>query len=164
MEVIEIRAPLPAESAHPDVRHGTPSWSLLLFVCEAGTDPLPLWEYVTLASAVTYAHASLVVEYVTPARTVACAAPVTTRTAAPTVFPTATVPISKLRQVRTGQTAQQTAEILQLRLLDQVVSMPVVAVQTVQPVEIPQVAVLRTRMTCPLWRWTGVLVRTCRKL
>ena len=33
-------------------------------------------------------------------------------------------------------------EILQVRLLDQVVSMPVVAVQTVQPVEIPQLQFL----------------------
>ena len=40
------------------------------------------------------------------------------------------------------QTAQQIAEILQVRLLDQVVSMPVVAVQTVQPVEIPQLQFL----------------------
>ena len=120
-----------------------PSWSLLLFVVKQ-VKPAPFVEYVTLASAVTYAHASLVVEYVTPAPTVVYASPVTTRTATPTVFPTATVPISKLRQVPTGQTAQQTAEILQLRLLDQVVSMSVVAVQTVQPVEIPQLQFLDT--------------------
>ena len=65
-------------------------------------------------------------------------------TAAPTVFPTATVPISRLRQVPTGLTAQQTAEILHVRLLDQVVSMPLVAVQTVHPVEIPQLQFLDT--------------------
>ena len=64
--------------------------------------------------------------------------------AAPTVFPTATLPISRLRQVPTGQTAQQTAEILQVRLLDQVVSMPFVAVQTMQFLEIPQLQFLDT--------------------
>ena len=53
--------------------------------------PAPVVEYVTPASAVTYAHASPVVEYVTPARTVTCAAPVTSRTATTTVFPTATM-------------------------------------------------------------------------
>ena len=68
--------------------------------------------------------------------------------------------------VPTGQTAQQTAVIFQLRLLDQVVSMTVVAVLTVQPVEIPQLHFLDTgggwwiqtvqsccswtRLSCPL--------------
>ena len=61
------------------------------------------------------------------------------------------------------QTAQQTTEILQVRLLDQVVSMPVVAVQTVQPVEIPQLQFL-DKDDMPVVALTGVLVRTCRKL
>ena len=74
-EVVEIRAPLPAESAHPDVRHGTPSWKFPTVVVEQ-VQPAPVVECGTLASAVT----SPVVEYVTPARTVACAAPVTTIT------------------------------------------------------------------------------------
>ena len=62
----------------------------------------------------------------------------------------------------TVQTAQQTAEILQVRLLDQVVSMPVVAVQTLQPVEIPQLQFL-DKVDMPVVALTGVLVRTwCR--
>ena len=83
VEVVEIRAPLPAESAHPNVRHVARLGfsSCYCGVCDA-------------VSAVTYAHASPIVEYVTPARTVACAAPVTTITVASTVFPTATVPIT----------------------------------------------------------------------
>ena len=67
------------------------------------------------------------------------------------------------RRVPTVQTAQQTAEILQVWLLDQVVSMPVVAVQTVQPVEIPQLQFL-DKVDMPVVALTGVLVRTCRKL
>ena len=67
------------------------------------------------------------------------------------------------RRVPTVQTAQQTAEILQVRLLDQVVSMPVVAVQTVQPVEIPQLQFL-DKDDMPVVALTGVLVGTCRKL
>ena len=48
-------------------------------------------EYVMPTLVVTYAHASLVVEYVTPTLTAAYVAPVTTRKAATTVFPTATM-------------------------------------------------------------------------
>ena len=87
-EVIEIRAPLRAESAHPDVRHGTRIG--VSSCCYGGGTTRSVVEYVTSTPAVTYAHASPVVEYVTPARTVARAAPVTSRTAATTVFPTAT--------------------------------------------------------------------------
>ena len=67
------------------------------------------------------------------------------------------------RRVPTAQTAQQTAEILQVWLVDHVVSMPVVAVQTVQPVEIPQLQFL-DMVDMPDVAFTGVLVRTCRKL
>ena len=84
--------------------------------------PAPVVECVTPASAVTYAHASLVVEYVTPAPTVAYASPVTARTAATTVFPTATALISKLRQVSVVLTYTTPVEIPQLQILD----MPVV--------------------------------------
>ena len=50
----------------------------------------PVVEYVTPTPAVTFAHASLVVDYVaTLAPTVSCASP--TRTVASTFFPTATV-------------------------------------------------------------------------
>ena len=67
------------------------------------------------------------------------------------------------RRVPSVQTAQQTGEILQVRLLDQVVSMPVVAVQTVQPVEIPQLQFL-DKFDMPVVVLTVVLVGTCRKL
>ena len=67
------------------------------------------------------------------------------------------------RRVLSLQTAQQTGEILQVRLLDQVVSMPVVAVQTVQPVEIPQLQFL-DKFDMPVVALTVVLVGTCRKL
>ena len=97
VEVVEIRAPLPAESAHPDVRHGT-RLGVSSCCCGAGTTRSRCG-VCDAVSAVTYAHASPVVEYVTPARTVAsCAAPVTTITVASTVFPTATVPITPLLQ------------------------------------------------------------------
>ena len=66
-------------------------------------------------------------------------------------------------RVPTVQTAQQTAAILQVWLVDHVVSMPVVAVQTVQPVEIPQLQFL-DKVDMPVVAFTGVLVRTCRKL
>merc|ERR1711991_1015197 len=85
VEVVEMGAPLPAESAPP------------MFVTAPVLEaPPPVVEYVAPAPAVTYAHATSapVVEYVAPAPTVAYAAPVTTMTAAPTVFPTATVPIA----------------------------------------------------------------------
>ena len=90
--------------------------------------------------------------------------------AAPTVFPTATVPISRLWQVPTEQTAQHTAEILQVRLLDQVVFMPLCCVQTVQPVEIPQLQFLDTddMLVVALDRGSGpdvqktVRCRSCR--
>merc|ERR1712107_790958 len=89
----------PCSSLHP-------SWKLLQL-----HNPLPLWstwrphprsrmhnplplEYVAPAPAVAYAQPAPVVEYVAPAPTVVYAAPVITMTAAPTVFPTATVPIA----------------------------------------------------------------------
>ena len=52
----------PVQSAHPDIRHGTRVGRSATVVVEQ------------------CAHSSPVVEYVTPARTVACAAPVTTIT------------------------------------------------------------------------------------
>ena len=67
------------------------------------------------------------------------------------------------RRVPSVQTAQQTGDILQVRLLDQVVSMSVVAVQTVQPVEIPQLQFL-DKFDMPVVALTVVLVGTCRKL
>ena len=67
------------------------------------------------------------------------------------------------RRVPSVQTAQQTGEILQVRLLDQVVSMPVVAVQTLQPVEIPQLQFL-DKFDMPVVALTVVLVGTYRKL
>ena len=77
-----------------------PSWWPFLF-CKASTTRTRV-EYVTPASAVTHAHTSLVVVFVSPAPTVAYASLVTTRTVAPTVLPTATAP-TRLRQVPTGQ-------------------------------------------------------------
>ena len=67
------------------------------------------------------------------------------------------------RRVPSVQIVQQTSEILQVRLLDQVVSMPVVVVQTVQPVEIPQLQFL-DKVDMPVVALTVVLVGTCRKL
>ena len=67
------------------------------------------------------------------------------------------------RHVPSVQTAQQTGAILQVRLLDQVVSMPVVAVQTVQPVEVPQLQFL-DKFDMPVMALKLVLVGTCRKL
>ena len=57
-EVIEIRAPLPAESAHLDIRHGTRPG---VFVVKQ-VQPASVVEYVTTETAASYAHASPVVE------------------------------------------------------------------------------------------------------
>merc|ERR1712064_220523 len=94
VEVVEMGAPLPAESA-PPMFVTAPVLEAPPAVAEY-VQPAPVVEYVAPAPAVTYAHATAapVVEYVAPAPTVAYAAPVTTMTAAPTVFPTATVPIA----------------------------------------------------------------------
>ena len=54
------------------------------------------------------------------------------------------------RQARTVQTVQQTVMIRQVRLLDKVVSMSVVAVQAVQPVDIPQLQFLDRFSSYPL--------------
>ena len=85
VEAVEIGAPLPAESGPP------------MFVkAPVLEDPVvvaynPLLSWSTWR---TYAQRDSGVECVTPAPTVAQAAPVTTLTVAPTVFPTATVPIA----------------------------------------------------------------------
>merc|ERR1711945_74981 len=102
VEVVEIGAPLPAESAPPmfvtaPVLEAPPA-PVVEYVAPAPAvtyapvAPAPVVEYVAPAPAVTYAPvaAAPVVEYVAPAPTVAYAAPVTTMTAAPTVLPTAT--------------------------------------------------------------------------
>ena len=83
-EVIEIRAPLPAESSHTDVRHGTRLE--VSFCCYgAGTTRFRCG----VRDARIRGHV--------------CTCFSRCR-AAPMVFPTATVPISRLRQVPTGQT------------------------------------------------------------
>merc|ERR1712064_91906 len=74
VEVVEMGAPLPAESAPP------------IFVTAPVLEAPP--------AVVEYVQPAPVVEYVAPAPTVAYAAPVTTMTVEPTVFPTATVPIA----------------------------------------------------------------------
>ena len=80
MEVVEIRALLPAESEHPDVRH--PPWSLLLFVVKQ-VQPAIRGHVCTCLSRCR----------VRDFCTHRCyASPVTARTAATTVFPTATAP------------------------------------------------------------------------
>ena len=56
--MVEIRASLPAESAHPDVRHGTCVGLLHLFV--ELVQPAPVVEYLTPAPAVTHAQWSRV--------------------------------------------------------------------------------------------------------
>ena len=70
-EVVEIRAPLPAESA--PLVFVTASVLVALPVVVECVQSGPVAEYVEPATAVTYAHTAPVVEYMTPARTVAYA-------------------------------------------------------------------------------------------
>ena len=81
-----------------------PSWSLLLFVVEQ-VQPAIRGHVCRCPSRCRVRDSCTHRCYV---------APVTTRTAAPTVFPTATVLISRLRQVPTGQTVRKPVEIPQI--------------------------------------------------
>ena len=114
VEVEKIGAPLSAESASPT----SVTASVLENPPVVGyVQPVPTAEHVVHARALTHAHGAPVVECATSIHTVACAAPVTTMTAAPTVFPTATVPVF----------LQKTAATPPVQFLDRVVNVPVTA-------------------------------------
>ena len=121
-KVVEIGKSLPSESAQSDVRRGT-RLGVSSCRCGAGTIRSP------------------VVGYVTPARTVICAAPVTTITVTSTAF--------QLRQC-CSQTVRKPVGIQQVQILDKFVDLPVVVVRrqvamilTVQMLaEIPQLQIL----------------------
>ena len=121
---------------------------------------------MTLAPAVPFAHAALVVEYVTPSPTVARATAVTAMTAAPTVFPTTTVdcrtPTSgrdrRAEDVERVQqrTVEQTMEVPQVQYTDRVINVPVAMQRTVstvratqKTVEVPQIEHVPVRVTTP---------------
>ena len=91
---------------------------------------------ILVARNMTSAHTAPVVECATSVHTVACAAPVTTMTAAPTVFPNATVPVFM----------QKTAETPPVQFIDRDVNAPVTThrqtpmIQKVQKtVEVPKI-------------------------
>ena len=86
VEDVEIGACLPTESAHPDVRHGTH-----LGVSSSCCGVCPARFRCGVCDAHSRGH---VFEYATPAPTVSCVSPVTTRTVASAVCPTATVPFT----------------------------------------------------------------------
>ena len=99
-------------------------------------NPFPLQSTWYTHARLTHAHGAPVVEYATSTHTVACVAPVTTMTAAPTVFPTTTVPVFM----------QKTAATPPVQFIDRVVNVPVTAhrqtlvIQKVQKtVEVPQI-------------------------
>ena len=133
MEVVGIGAPLPAESASPI--SVTASVLENPQVVVGSVQPVPAEEYVAHERAITHAHGAPVVECATSAHTVACAAPVTTMTATPTVFPTTTVPVFM----------QKTAATPPVQFIDRVVNVLVTAhrqtpvIQKVQKAEVPQI-------------------------
>ena len=143
VKVDKIGAPLSTESASPisvtaSVLENPP-------VIVGSVQPVPTAEYVAHAHTLTNARGAPVVECATSTHTVACAAPVTTMTAAPTVFPTATVPVFM----------QKTAATPPVQFIDRVVNVPVtvhrqtLVIQKVQKtVEVPPDPVHRQVCRC----------------